>query len=259
MSSAELDRMFGDKGGDPGATGAGDPDKGQSTEGKSPEELLLEVKFKDKTPAEIAKAYHELETKLGADAEERRTAKLELQQIREELQAQRAAATAAQALQQKPGETKQEWFERLMDPTRSQEAVASLLTAEVDRKLQPLQQMIGKLYWQNQWTEARMATRGDIDKYRTQIDELFRINPALANMDGAYLKVYKMFRADGAEASIQQQIEAAKKDAEKAILDKLAGRTPGTGGAGRKESDNESDPKKLDEFLFGKEEGSDWS
>lgn len=244
----EID-LFGDGDGqdgdpNPPATGQGD---GQS---------LLAGKFK--TPADLEKAYKELESKLGTDSAERKTLNDKLEQIQSEMAAQRTADTqrAAAQLTQKPGETDEAFFERLMDPKQSKSTIATLLQGEVARSLQPLQAMVGQVYWQGLWTDACQKTKGEIQKYEPEIKKLFKDYPALASMPDAYLKAYKMLRVEGAESTMAANIEEAKKQAQQELLDKLAGRTPGSGGSGRKETKDEW--QKTDEMLFGKDDAEQW-
>jgi hypothetical protein len=248
--SADLDKLFGDQSGQDG-----DPNPPVTGQGEGQSKLLA---GKFKTPEDMEKAYKELETKLGTDSAERQSTRQELQALREEMQAQRTADTqrAAAQLTQKPGETDEAFFERLMDPKQSKSTIATLLQGEVARSLQPLQAMVGQVFWQGQWTDAVQKTKGEIEKYEPEIKKLFKDYPALASMPDAYLKAYKMLRVEGAEAGMAANIEEAKKQAQQELLDKLAGRTPGSGGAGRKETKDEW--QKTDEMLFGKDDAEQW-
>ncbi len=192
---------------------------------------------KFKSVADLAKAYKELERKLGQDAEEKAALRREIEQIRQLLQPKEAPPEEPDA---------EKWIEMFME--RGPAAVRDVVEEVLAEHLAPIQQHL-KQEWYVQEAQRFMAAHPDATEYRDEMQKVLEEYPEIATHPKVYEIAYHIAKARRLEEKLPKVAEEAKEEGKKAALEKAAARLPSS--AGRRAEKQKSPEEAIREAVFG--------
>lgn len=204
------------------------------------QEKLILGKFK--SVEELAKAYKELEKKLGKDAEEKAALRKEIEEIR------KLITGPKDAKEQKKEDSPEDWLERFYSegPKLIQHMVSDMLA----QHLAPIQQFMTQEYYNRQARELA-AKYKDFADYVEDMEQIFNEYPEIASHPRGMEIAYRLAKANRLEAELPRAVEKAQEEGKKAALEKQAARMPSS--SGRKTEKAKSPEELIKESIFGGE------
>lgn len=223
----------------------GEPEEEQEEQ----EEQLILGKFK--SVDDLAKAYKNLEKKLGKDAQERKALQDEMSQIRQLLMSQQAPQTKQPEEEDMNGD---DFLTLLAEkgPKAIDERTSRLINNMLQKQLEPINEFITQQYY-NQQVQQTASKYKDFYDYKDDITEILSSNEYnwLVNQKNGIEVAYHLAKSMRSPEKIAAVAEEAEEEGKKSVLAKQAARIPASSGSKKTAPTKKAPEDLIREAVFG--------